>query len=1081
MKKYPRLYSLSTIGIIHHQENDYLLHPARTDFIGDSGSGKSIVADLLQLIFVGSSAFKSATATLKEKRDPDGLVLTTPGKGINIAYAFLNIEIADEQYITIGAYFESTNKHTKPFIIQSSTEIEDGKLVSMPVPLKATDFKNGNDIYYLEELEEIMDEKQLVFKKWEKINPYHRILHDNDILPLDLAANDKALNDYAKIIQSFSRAKTLDTQKSKSLVDFLFGQEKGKELYDKYIQIAKELENTIFSYGQNLKSIELLTRKYQKICTLKSLLDTKENSEKEYYTNEISYYRGEYKHLSNNILTNTEKILTAAYCLQQLVNAAKKDVGYEQKEKNEIDKNVDKTFNSYTVSKQAFDTLKDAQKLLENLNIEEQSLETVYQNYQKKKNDFALLNELQTKLTLKNLQTFFEQSEWRKGMQAGNEYFGKRMNEIKSNLEYLTLLSEYADINNPDSLVRWAISLNRPLTKIEESLLLHFQTLKREEPENPVAKNQYLPSPDILFKNPKIEERNNGFWIDLGGIWEYVEYVSEQRFHTTDKETINQYFEKQNQNIEQQKNSLENEQTNLRDLNIILLGLSNANRAIEIYKQKEELKDFTEVTSLNISEEKIQDYLSALKQKETVKQEYNQSKQKYDEALAKQNENKTILEKLPAKVTKAENELQNIETEKVLLANIAEQFSINQMFDYDLNFYFDSDDKVDTFQTEFDLQKKHIDIIGDLKNDKNKFDSIVTELNKKETAFQFLYNELTDNYDIILITQQQVQEKKEEYINEKAKYENEFNNIVQDFIPSESYRFEGESKDFTDLVVHLLPDIFGNEKVIEKDIINKIENHLKQINDKNRDLNAKKTRKIGDLLDDVQAAVSVQSDIVRNINRFFNNGEKTISGNYKLNLYQTAVKEFPITWLAEFKKKTSEQFDLFEISIADKMSAVISIEEKIKKSFEELTGNRNPDIDMEDLLNPNSYMELNLNMIDANGKVNKGSTGQTYAAIALLCIARLSIVGNKKRNEKDNAIRVMPIDEAEGLGSNFDMLYEIAQKYDYQIITFAINPLGRYDEQFIYILHRNQEANANINYTPMAIHSRTDIKELRNE
>ena len=69
MKNYPRIHSLSTIGLIHHQENDYEFHPTRTDFMGDSASGKSIIADLLQLIFVGSTAFKSATATLKERRD----------------------------------------------------------------------------------------------------------------------------------------------------------------------------------------------------------------------------------------------------------------------------------------------------------------------------------------------------------------------------------------------------------------------------------------------------------------------------------------------------------------------------------------------------------------------------------------------------------------------------------------------------------------------------------------------------------------------------------------------------------------------------------------------------------------------------------------------------------------------------------------------------------------------------------------------------------------------------------------------------------------------------------------------------
>ena len=172
--------------------------------MGDSGSGKSIIADLLQLILIGSSAFRSATATLKEKRSPEGLVLTSSGKGTNIAYAFLNIESAEEQYIAIGAYFESTAKGTKPFIVQSSTGIEDGELVPMPVPLLTSDFKNGNNICDLEELMEAFDERDLVFKKWDRISYYHRVLYNNNILPLDLASSDKTLNDYAKIIQSFS-------------------------------------------------------------------------------------------------------------------------------------------------------------------------------------------------------------------------------------------------------------------------------------------------------------------------------------------------------------------------------------------------------------------------------------------------------------------------------------------------------------------------------------------------------------------------------------------------------------------------------------------------------------------------------------------------------------------------------------------------------------------------------------------------------------------------------------------------------------------------------------------------------------
>ena len=83
-------------------------------------------------------------------------------------------------------------------------------------------------------------------------------------------------------------------------------------------------------------------------------------------------------------------------------------------------------------------------------------------------------------------------------------------------------------------------------------------------------------------------------------------------------------------------------------------------------------------------------------------------------------------------------------------------------------------------------------------------------------------------------------------------------------------------------------------------------------------------------------------------------------------------------------------------------------------------------------------------MHNDKGKSNKGSTGQTYAAIALLCIARLTIIGNQKQGKANTGLRFMPIDEAEGLGTNFDLLYDIAQEFDYQIISFSINPIRRY-------------------------------------
>lgn len=35
-KNYPRIYSIHTVGIRNHNNADYLIHPLRTDFTGES-------------------------------------------------------------------------------------------------------------------------------------------------------------------------------------------------------------------------------------------------------------------------------------------------------------------------------------------------------------------------------------------------------------------------------------------------------------------------------------------------------------------------------------------------------------------------------------------------------------------------------------------------------------------------------------------------------------------------------------------------------------------------------------------------------------------------------------------------------------------------------------------------------------------------------------------------------------------------------------------------------------------------------------------------------------------------------------
>jgi hypothetical protein len=115
---YPRLHCLSVLNLIYHGNFDYPLNPWCTSFAGDSGVGKSMIADLLQLIFVGKEAYKSATHA-QGARPPEGLVLddaTSGGKGLG--YAFLTVEVGAGRFLVVGCYLAAAAKTVVPFIVQ---------------------------------------------------------------------------------------------------------------------------------------------------------------------------------------------------------------------------------------------------------------------------------------------------------------------------------------------------------------------------------------------------------------------------------------------------------------------------------------------------------------------------------------------------------------------------------------------------------------------------------------------------------------------------------------------------------------------------------------------------------------------------------------------------------------------------------------------------------------------------------------------------------------------------------------------------------------------------------------------------
>ena len=106
MNKLPLIHSISTVNVVKHYNQDYLVHDTRTDFTGPNGIGKSLLADLLQLLFIAErkKIHLGTDSVKKEHRQ----IHTIPYSGPN-AYFFLNIEVEHKMYLTFGVNIPNTS------------------------------------------------------------------------------------------------------------------------------------------------------------------------------------------------------------------------------------------------------------------------------------------------------------------------------------------------------------------------------------------------------------------------------------------------------------------------------------------------------------------------------------------------------------------------------------------------------------------------------------------------------------------------------------------------------------------------------------------------------------------------------------------------------------------------------------------------------------------------------------------------------------------------------------------------------------------------------------------------------------
>lgn len=1067
MKSLPRIYSLSTLGLIHHQEFDYLFHPTRTDFNGDSGTGKSMIADLLQLIFVGSDAFISATAS-NEPRTVDGMVLRTAGKGTDLGYAFLNIEIEEGKFICVGAYLESISSHTQSFIIQTGYDFgENAKLQPFDKPLNKDILLDNNQILPIDQLKEKLEQNGFVLESWQRPKQFHSILFNNNILPIDLTSGEKTLKDYAGIIRSFSRGKSLETQKSDSLKEFLFGKEKGKEILGKYKQALHDLKSVHSDYDRNIDEIKKITAKQRELVKLKDEKEKRDTKWEELKIAELVYWSKHesqtYKRL-DSLLFNYEKGKAVITELKSIITQEKENLRVKS---SKLISKAQEAEDKYIEVKAKYNKLEKVLSWLQLLKCDANQLKEKYNNQKEnithKKNIKALTDLLQSK----GLLNAYIESKWSDGLKSGNDFYDKTYPSLIQDIEDKNALLEFSDLTNKESLGYWAFNQKRPLSLEEESAVIHFQNLPRNKPEEKKSA-RYLPNVSEVFSSLKnLEKGTAGFWLNLNGIIEFIPFVKKQLLNVTDSTVVKKHFEETSTNLKIEKEKLVAQKTNLENLKSIIEETEGINDKIKSFKIRQDIKEFQEITDLNLSEEEFSSYYSHLTKQSEITLDFEKCEKEHKNAGIEKSDNEIALRDLAA----IEKQITSFTFDDSIVNNIRstveelnKEIKIKGKGEVITEI---DDDIVTSIRNIFNREKESIPASSDLSNTLGLYLSSKTKRLKSTEEYQKLRKEAikiedyTDQFDN--------QPSDADWITAERTYDAHFDVIVNTYLIEDSYKFE-QVKDFVELSKSLLPDAFQKENISEEGIIENITHYLTNINEKNRQLNSRKLQKIKDLIEEVSDTVSTYLNTVRNIDNFFKDKDKQISGGYQVRLERDWSPEYKKDWMDRFLTEVESE------ELNNKLIDYSSLEDKMKAAFHACGGSVSVTPILTKLLDPNSYYDLSFTMKAPDGRTNKGSTGQTYAAIALLCVARLSLIG-AETGKQDPGIRFMPIDEAEGLGSNYDMLYEIAKNNDYQIISLSIGPVGKFKEgeQYVYMLHKNMEESDPVNYTPMAVFSKKDI------